>query len=242
MMCPEENTFEEARAHYQQVGYALIHYDDGAVHSFPYDSPWLTDEQFCSLYERIRGHTLVDRVRCYALYELAAQTRKVPGDILEVGVWRGGTIAILARTAPEKIVYAADTFRGVVKASDWEHYKDGAHADTSRNVVLDLLEEVAAKNCVILEGIFPEDTGGEVSEEVFSLVHIDVDVYRSARDVFEFVWERVSVGGVVVFDDYGFVSACPGIRRLVTELKSDGDKLFLPGPSGHAYILKLPAG
>ena len=238
-----ESRIAEEREHYKRMGFALIHYDDDAIHSYPYDAPWLTDDApFNRLYERIRKHTLVDRVRCYALYQLAGQARKVPGNILEVGVWRGGTAALLAHTAPEKTVYAADTFRGVVKAADWEHYVDGAHADTSREVVIDLLKgKVGAKNYVILEGIFPEETGSAVSEEAFSLVHIDVDVYESARDVYEFVWNKMTVGGVIVFDDYGMISACPGISRLVNELAPDGNKLFLPGPSGQAYIVKLPA-
>lgn len=238
---PSGRELDEARARFQQSGYALIHYDDDSIHSFPYDAPWLTDDGFNRLYKRVRKHTLVDRVRCHALYQLGVQARKVPGDILEVGVWRGGTAAILAHSAPEKIVYAADTFRGVVKASDWEPYKDGAHADTTREIVIELLErQMCTKNYVLLEGIFPEQTGSDVAGKTFSLVHIDVDVYASARDVFIFVWDNVAFGGIVVFDDYGFVSACPGVFRFVEELRRDNDKLFIPGPSGHGYIMKLP--
>lgn len=77
----------------------------------------------------MRDNTLVDRVRCFSLFNLAKQINDVEGNILEVGSWRGGSAGILAKTAPFKKIYLADTFQGVVKSSSWEHYSDGAHSD-----------------------------------------------------------------------------------------------------------------
>ena len=54
-----------------------------------------------------------------------------------------------------------------------------------------------------------------VADRRFRLAHIDVDVYQSAADVLDWVWPRLSPGGVVVFDDYGF-PATPG-HELVDE-------------------------
>lgn len=158
-------------------GYALFHYDDqGIVHSYPYDAPWLTDVDFSELYSKIRKHTLVDRTRCHSLYRLCQQAKKIKGDVLEVGVWRGGTGAILADCLKDRLVYLADTFRGVVKSSDWEHYDNAAHSDTSVSTVTDLFSSLGLSNYSILEGIFPEETSCAVMDTTFSLVHIDVDV------------------------------------------------------------------
>ena len=53
-------------------------------------SPWLADNEFQTSYERIRGNTLVDRYRCYELWQLIAETAKLKaGGVIEVGVWRG---------------------------------------------------------------------------------------------------------------------------------------------------------
>ena len=41
----------------------------------------------------------------------------------------------------------------------------------------------------ILGGIFPEETGGKVENLKFRFCHIDVDVYLSAKDVTEWIWE-----------------------------------------------------
>ncbi len=224
---------------YKQKGYALIRYDDMPLHSYPYDSPWLTDPEFTKLYNKARKNTLVDRVRCYALYLLAQEARSIDGDVLEVGVWRGGTASIFTQVLPKKTVYLADTFAGVVKSSDWEHYSDKAHADTSHKLVSEYLNnEIQVSNYKILKGVFPDKTGKELIADKLALVYLDVDVYLSTKESFEYVWGRVSRGGIVIFDDYGMISACGGIKRYIDEIKDDEDKLFIQNLNGQAYIIK----
>lgn len=230
---------DKKRVDYKKEGFALLQYDDGPVHSYPYDAPWLTNKDFSAIYEKIREHTLLDRNRCYALYLLMEQVSKVDGNILEVGTWRGGTAGIFTTCLPKKTIFLADTFAGVVKSSDWEHYKDKAHDDTSEKIVRDLLDKkLHVNNYKILTGIFPEDTGKAIDEETFSLVYLDVDVYRSTKDAFNYVWDKVVSGGIVVFDDYGMISACGGIKKFIDEIKSDKDKIFLQNLNSQAYIIK----
>jgi len=227
------------RVEYKKEGYALIRYDDGPVHSYPYDSPWLSDKKFSAIYEKIRTHTLVDRTRCYSLYLLMEQIQQVPGDILEVGTWRGGTAGIFTSQVPNKTVFLADTFEGVVKSSKWEHYKDKAHADTSIEMVETLLKkDLNVTNYSILKGIFPEDTGSQVKNKKFAFVYLDLDVYLSTKDAFNYVWDQVSLNGIVAFDDYGMLSACPGIAKFIDEIKNDDDKIFIQNLNGQAYIIK----
>ena len=227
------------RRELQDRGLAMFQYDDGPVHSFPYDAPWMTDTDFVRLYESVRSHTLVDRTRCFALYSLLPQLTSVPGDLLEVGSWRGGTAGLIASRVPDRTLYVADTFVGVVKSSSWEHYQDGAHSDTSAAMVQDFLEQtLSLSNVLILEGIFPDETGDAIRDRPLSFVHIDVDVYESARDVFAFAWQRLSPRGVIVFDDYGFRTACSGVTRLVDEMRGDADKIVLENLNGQAYVIK----
>src|SRR6266536_2789475 len=87
-------------------------------------SPWLADDEFNALYARIsvlpQPYTLVDHLRCYELWRLAL--RSVPGDVIEIGVWRGGTGCIMAKArenvARESTVFLCDTFTGVVGATE----------------------------------------------------------------------------------------------------------------------------
>ena len=168
-------------------------------------SPWLNDAKFLDIYEQIRSHTLVDIYRCYELWCLGQQGRTVTGDILEVGVWRGGTGVLLAKSAEScnKTIYLADTFTGVVKAGQNDtNYKGGEHSDTSRQIVETLISTTNVPNTRLLVGVFPDDTAHSV-EGSLALLHIDVDVFESANSILRWAMPRLSPGAVVIFDDYG---------------------------------------
>lgn len=204
-------------------------------------APWKDDPAFMALYERIRGFTLVDIYRCFELWSLLPQVAHLDGDILEVGVWRGGTGAILASAnkAAErpKTVYLADTFAGVVKSTDKDaSYSDGEHADTNSGIVQELLGRLGLDGVTILKGIYPDDFPA-LAKHSFSFVHIDVDVYLSARHIMESVWPNMPVGGIVVFDDYGF-DTCNGIAELVDGYVGLRDRIVLHNLNGHAVLLK----
>ena len=201
-------------------------------------SPWLSDKQFLAIYENVKEHTLVDVYRCYELWTLAKSVAQLPGSILEVGVWRGGTGALLAASSPSKTVYLADTFHGVVKASTKDtRYRGGEHADTSKAHVQRLLRSLHVTNFILLEGIFPEDTANRVAGPI-ALLHSDVDVYASTRDIVEWTLPRLSLCGVMAFDDYGF-SGCEGVTKYVNELReSNHDLFFIHNLNGHAILIK----
>jgi O-methyltransferase len=206
-------------------------------------SPWLADDEFLKAYRVISSgsipHTFVDQYRCYELWNFVA--RLPPGDILEIGVWRGGTGCLMARKlqieAPDRFVFLCDTFTGVVGTTDNDpSYSDGEHADASEQIVLDLAAEMKLTNVRILRGIFPRDTGDQIADRPFGLIHIDVDVYKSAKECFEWAFPRLSVGGAVVFDDYGF-ERCGGVTKMVNELR--GDRMaMVHNLNGHALIIK----
>jgi O-methyltransferase len=216
----------------------------GDVRPFATYSPWLTDIDFRRVYDEIKDHTLVDVYRCYDLWQLVGESAKTArGEFLEVGVWRGGTGGLIASRCRQlnlnAQVFLCDTFRGVVKAGREDSaYSGGEHADTSAQLVAGLLERLGLANVTVLKGIFPDQTGHAVEDLNFRFCHVDVDVYQSAKDVFNWVWLRLVIGGIVVFDDYGF-SSCPGIVRLVEEQRSLPDRVTIHNLNGHAVIVKV---
>jgi O-methyltransferase len=169
---------------------------------------------------------------------LAKQMKDVKGDILEVGVWKGGTAKLLRQfVAGENNVYLADTFTGVVKASQKDSlYKGGEHSDTSEQIVKDLFGSLHTSNTFFLKGIFPEDTGHFVEDCSFKMIHIDVDTHDSAKDVFEFAWKKLIVGGMVIFDDYGFWG-CEGVTDYFNNLNIEGARKIY-NINGHGIIIK----
>jgi O-methyltransferase len=205
-------------------------------------APWRVDPEFRRIYGEIRSNTFVDIWRCHELWTLVGELRDVPGAILEVGVWRGGTGALMAARATQigidDPVYLCDTWEGVVKTGAVDtYYHDGKHSDASRTIVEGLVRRLDLDDVVCLEGVFPDDTGVQIDDRIFRLCHIDVDVYRSASDVFDWVWPRLSTQGVVVFDDYGF-PACPGVTQFVDEQRMREDRLVLHNLNGHGLVVK----
>ena len=207
-------------------------------------APWNSDGVFLETYDAIKRNTMVDIYRCWELWSLVEQTAKLArGGIIEIGVWRGGTGALIAKKAAicdiESRVYLCDTFRGVIKAGTGDTaYRGGEHADTSRCTVETLLHTLGLPNVAILEGAFPDETAHLISDgEVFRFCHIDVDVYDSARDIIDWIWERLCIGGIVVFDDYGFHET-NGITRFVNEQLPERDRIVIHNLNGHAVMVK----
>ena len=180
---------------------------------------------------------MVEVYRCYELWTLALQVRHLNGSYIEVGCWRGGTGCLIAAAAGKPIVLC-DTFSGVVKTSRADNtYVGGEHSDASQTAVRELARSIGVE-ADVLAGVFPEDTGKAVAEMRFAMCHIDVDVYRSAKDAAEWLWPRVLPGGIVVFDDYG-CATCDGIREYVHELGQRSDRIIVHNLNGHAVAIKL---
>ena len=205
-------------------------------------SPWYENPAFRMAYDAIKTHTLVDIYRCYDLWCLIRQAASIPGDVLEVGVWRGGTGCLLGLAMKEAKVdgrlYLADTFTGVVNAGQADPaYKGGEHADTTLETVKSLLATNGIDNCSILPGVFPEQTAAKIGAGPIRFCHVDVDVYQSAKDTFDWVWPRLSIGGMVVFDDYGF-ARCSGVTKFVNEQVGRDNLIFVHNLNGHALLIK----
>jgi O-methyltransferase len=207
-------------------------------------APWHDDRAFREVYDAVEGSTLVDQYRCYELWEQLGQLAHVRGDVLEVGVWRGGTGVLMARRVQQlgldARILLCDTFHGVTKAGEndpW--YQGGEHADTSPEHVRQLARDLGVE-VELLVGMFPEDTGDRVGDATFRLVHIDVDVYDSARDTLVWAWPRLDVGGVVVWDDYGSFST-EGVATLGRQLfdaQLSGTGRLVHNLNGHLLLIK----
>jgi len=206
--------------------------------------PWNCDDEFRRTYRVIETHTLIDRYRCHELWQLVAQSRKLRGALIEVGVWRGGTGAVIAKSAARAgiaaPVYLCDTFTGVVKAGENDSaYRGGEHADATREHVAALIEgRLGLDNVRILEGVFPDETARFIEDNEFRFCHVDVDVYQSAKDIVTWLWDRLVAGGMVVYDDYGFRTT-PGVTRFVNEQRALTDRLVIHNLNGHAVVIKL---
>lgn len=206
-------------------------------------SPWESDAEFKKFYAAISDHTLVDNYRCHELWQLVAQSAKLSGALIEIGVWRGGSGAVIAKSASlngiEETVYLCDTFRGIAKSAPNDPYfVDGDVSDTSLRTVATLTAKLNLSNVKIIEGVFPDDTARYIKDKTFRFCHIDVDVFNSAQDILNWIWDKLTPGGIIVFDDYGF-TRCGGVTKFVNAQRRLKDRLVIHNLNGHGIIIKL---
>ena len=153
---------------------------------------------------------------------LADELKRVlhlPGDIADLGCYKGGTSWLMKRVAPDKTLHVFDTFAGNPHDDPLCHHKVGEWAVS--------LEEV--KNVVgdaeFHPGVFPESaafsgnhyTAGNLGN--FCFVYVDMDTYQSTRAAIDFFWPRLPPGGAMVFDDYEW-EPCAGVAKAVDEFFS----------------------
>tara|TARA_R110000751_G_scaffold228315_2_gene329943 strand:+ start:107 stop:835 length:729 start_codon:yes stop_codon:yes gene_type:complete len=204
-------------------------------------NPWNLDKEFQDIYAIISSHTLVDEYRCYEIWKLVQQAgMKGIGDAIQVGTWRGGTGALIAKKSAEynMDVYLCDTFTGVVKAGENDpHYKGGEHSDATE-LEVQLLLDIVGASANTLEGIFPEETSLHIPVTTkFAFCHIDVDTYQSTKEIMEWLWPKVEPGGIIVYDDYG-MKGLGGVTKYINENYNNSDSIVIHNLNGHAIVIK----
>jgi len=153
----------------------------------------------------------------------------IPGDLLEAGVWRGGS-AIFMRALLEvlgdetRTVWAADSFRGLPRPdpSVSADRGDKHHQNASLAVSLDEVKSNFRKygfldpRVKFLEGWFSETLPAAPIESL-AVLRADGDMYASTMDILVPLYPKVSEGGFVIIDDYGAIPAC---RRAVDDFRA----------------------
>jgi len=219
-------------------------------------SPWLTMSKYKDVLEYINprfysrtaidNYTLVDIYRVYGIYQALEATRSLPGDFLEVGVYKGGTAAFIASFLQENgnqgRLILCDTFRGVVNTSSMDtSYVGGEHSNASQDEVKNVVLKFGkVDNFVILPGIFPSETGALLDEITSQLrfAHIDVDVFSGSYETYEWVFSRMPKGGICIFDDYG-TQGLEGVTRAVEKIRLDFNCQVFNLFNGQAMVVKL---
>lgn len=208
----------------------------------PHFEPWRGYGKFGPLFESMRPYTLVPQQKCFVLYELARQALNLPGEFAECGVYRGGTAillnSVLGNQSAEsfKRLHLFDTFQGMPPPdSDKDLHKAGDFADTSAAEVQKKLPFPALADFHV--GFVP-NTFRELENLKFALCHIDMDIYRAIYDACEFLYPRLSRGGLMVFDDYA-VYTCPGARQAVDDFFADKIEKPIVLPCYQTIVIKL---
>jgi hypothetical protein len=145
----------------------------------------------------------------------------IPGDLIETGVWRGGAAIFMrgvlkAYNASDRLVWVADSFEGLpapdpdmfpleakvqsgpVMQKAYHNFAVGLEEVKRNFAAFGLLDDQVK----FLKGWF-KDTLPAAPIGTLSLMRLDGDFYESTRDGLNSLYDRLSVGGYVIIDDYG---------------------------------------
>jgi len=166
------------------------------------------------------GDSIVGLNKIEFIKSIIQKLNDIDGEIAEVGVYKGGTAKIIHKQINNKNnLFLFDTFCGIPNKSDFDnHHIIGDFFDSSYESVANLFTD--AENVKIFKGIFPIDTGKFITDYKFKFVHLDVDMYESYKDGLNFFYNKMIVGGYIVFDDYNEIT-CMGATKAVDEFFSD---------------------
>jgi len=183
--------------------------------------------------------------RFLAHTELFRLTIEIPGDIAELGVFRGMGLFTWANLLEAycvgdrtKVVFGFDNWRGFTRFAA----QDGKPSAQAHKVEGGFDPSGFREELESAIGIFDADrfvpwkprirlVDGDIEQSVprfieenpgvrFSLVHFDCDLYQPTKAALEAIWPRVSRGGILLFDEYA-IHDWPGETRAVDEFLTD---------------------
>lgn len=188
------------------------------------------EPEFWPLHEACRDATMTSTERLYALFKAVEYVVRsgIPGDFVECGVWRGGSVMMMALALQRfggvgRRLYCFDTFEGMPPPGARDVRNDtgkpaaeilsAADRTADRSVwAIAPLDQV--RRNVASTGYPPELVAycvGKVEHTLpasapdgIALLRLDTDWYDSTRHELMHLYPRLAAGGVLIIDDYGY--------------------------------------
>lgn len=190
--------------------------------NFPKDM----DRSFRDVYFKSKNYSMVSMDGLYSIFESLKYINKsgVKGDIVECGVWKGGSMMTAALTLnylneKGRKLYLFDTFEGMPEPGDtdkkirtdvlatemWKEaeYSNGWAKAVLEEVKLNLYKTgYPEEKIIFVKGKVEETIPGVIPENI-SLLRLDTDWYSSTYHELRYLYPLLSKGGVLIIDDYG---------------------------------------
>jgi O-methyltransferase len=205
---------------------------------------WRIPHDFEKLHRKIFNevvtHTMTSPERIYSLVEAVNYIEKnhIEGDIVECGVWRGGSMMAVAEILKKhnsfsRQLYLYDTFEGMPEPTEkldiTIHGQDAAsllkqddNKETNPVWAFSTLDTVRngmsttgypANKITYVKGKVEETIPGIIPREI-AILRLDTDWYESTRHELIHLFPLLTMGGVLILDDYGHWQ---GARKAVDE-------------------------
>ncbi|WP_205097923.1 TylF/MycF/NovP-related O-methyltransferase [Candidatus Nitrosotenuis uzonensis] len=188
--------------------------------------------------------------------------KNVPGDIVECGIGRGRSLLIISaineildeNEGGKRHIFGYDSFEGFPEPSEedssprnpqkgeWSSSPSGKYQYTVDFIKKILIEggSYSDDRITLVKGFFDDSLLHHPSRPI-ALLHIDADLYKSYATVLRLLYEKVSSGGIIIFDDFtsnSKVESFPGARQAVKEFLKDNFTNLQISLRGNYYYIK----
>jgi O-methyltransferase len=218
------------------------------------------DDETRTVIRAVRPWTMTSNEKLFALVVAVRYVvdQGIPGDVVECGVWRGGSMQAIARVlaargATDRELHLFDTFEGMPPPTEEDVQHGGPPAAellatrprTAKVWAIADLEDVKtgmaqvdypAERIHYHPGLV-EETIPDAAPQRIALLRLDTDWYASTKHELEHLYDRVPSGGVVVIDDYDYWE---GSRKAVDEFVARTGARLLLAPMGSGRIAIKP--
>ncbi len=201
---------------------------------------YLEDAVFASIWKQVSPYTMTSVERGFALYNAVKfiSEKNVPGNIVESGVWRGGSSMLIALTLmklndTDRDLYLFDTYEGMPEPQVVDVDLYGKSAKQQLNDACSKNKDEAIWAYAELDDVvnnmgktgYPENkvhfikgdvcqTAPQTVTRPLSLLRLDTDWYASTKAELRHFYPRLNQNGVLILDDYGHWQ---GARKAVDE-------------------------
>lgn len=175
--------------------------------------------------------------RLHTLAWAAKNALNVDGDFVECGVFKGFCSEVILKYLDfqdvPRLAYLYDTFEGLPEKTStaqerrsWDYTKYDPEA-----IYAGVREKFSKyKNVNIVRGIVPDSFEEAVPERI-AFLHIDMNSVKAEMLALDYLFDKVTPGGFIVFDDFGWTC---NVNQMSAELAFMNER-------GH-HVLELPTG
>jgi len=175
--------------------------------------------------------------RAFVIQNFVKFSKHLQGSVIEMGVYKGSTAYLIASEIENsnKSFFICDTFEGTPKEGALDNIKrEGLYNDTSLPEVKKYLSQFGFIEYI--SGYIPNSLD-VIKEEVFSFVHIHLNLYESTKNGLEFAYDRLVDYGIILIEDYGLIS-CEGSKKATDEFAHNNNLEVIYLPTGQGIIFK----
>ena len=215
----------------------------------------MTTKDATAIQTAVLQYTMTDPTRIIGLIEETERVIQagIEGDFVECGVWRGGSMMVIALTlmhmgVVDRDLWLFDTYSGMPPAGieDVDCFghsamdpKSGAFSPEGCTVGVLAVAAAMEKTGYPIERLhyiagMVEVTIPKEAPEHIALLHLDTDWYASTRHELEHLYHRVPAGGGIMIDDYGHWA---GARKATDEYLAKHAPSMEIVPCGYTAVI-----